>query len=289
MFVLTALAGCVATPADLEQDKVHEVSSDAFNRHFLVPDEAFVDAEAVSEAAVQAFLEHTPFGGVSFLARELVDGEPFSTALSRIARGVQINPIVLLATLQKEQGFVSRSERPLESVIEAAFGCGCHDRRPCIAGYAGLGPQLACAARHLREGFDAGSDRAPTRSGLLVGGTFRDGSGLSVTLSNRATLSLYTYTPWVLEGAGGNWLFWTLWQRFCQHFGYLQGMSTPFNEGFIGGSCTNDIDCFYDNGWCALGPDGRRTCTLACERICPDRPGPGWAITHCDRGTCAAP
>ncbi|MFN3202582.1 MAG: extensin family protein [Bradymonadia bacterium] len=63
------------------------------------------------------------------------------------------------------------------------------------------------------------------------------------------------------------------------------------NAGWIGGPCSNDGDCDYDEGYCLQDDEGypRGMCSLDCERVCPDRDG--MPVTFCigevvDGGAC---
>jgi hypothetical protein len=102
--------------------------------------------------------------------------------------------------------------------------------------------------------------------------------------ANRSSAILYTYTPWVLPGKGGNWLFWNVWRRYASALGYARGMSFPFNEGWIGGACQDARDCFYPNSIC-IGNAGSRFCSLPCATYCPPRGDTGWAPVECITGS----
>ena len=53
------------------------------------------------------------------------------------------------------------------------------------------------------------------------------------------------------------------------------------NTGWIGGPCSTDSDCSYEDGYCLLESQGypRGMCTLACDGLCPDRDG--LPVTFC--------
>jgi len=250
-----------------------------FYANRLVSDDAFFDTEAMTAADVQAFFERTPYGRRSFLAGERVaTGELLSTALVRTAAARGINPIVLLVTLQKERGLVSLSSAPARHSIDYAFGCGCPDGGSCSLTYKGLDKQLACAADAFRRYADDLEAGDATIAGFKPGSATRVLDGVRVTPANKATAMLYTYTPWIQQGFGGNWLFWNIWRRYSLGIGYQRGLSSPFNEGFIGGACAADDECYYQGGVCRDG-----ACSLSCTSLCPDRSG-GFAATFCVTG-----
>jgi hypothetical protein len=236
-----------------------------FNRHRLIPDQAFYDTTSMTAAEVQSFFEQTPYELRSFLAdRRLADGRLVSAALHEVAVSRGLNPIVLLVTLQKEAGLVSRRTAPSQHRVDFAFGCGCPNAT-CSAVFRGLDKQLACAADRFAEYTADLADRGTTISGWGPGITKSTVDRVSVTPTNNSTAALYTYTPEVKQGSGGNWLFWMVWRRYARHLEY--DVQFPFNEGWIGGNCTADADCLYDGGRCILADGGRQgTCTRSCER-----------------------
>jgi hypothetical protein len=250
-----------------------------FQPNRVVSDEAFFEVGALTADQVQAFLEDTPYGRRSFLAdHRLDDGQRVSAALVAAAERHQLNPLVLLVTLQKEAGLISRSISPGGHRVDYAFGCGCPDGGGCMSAYRGLDRQLECAAARFREYADDLDAGGTTIAGYRPGKASRVLDGTTVVPANQATAMLYTYTPWILRGSGGNWLFWNVWRRYAIDLGYERGLGFPFNEGFIGGACGSDADCFYDGGVCRGA-----ICTLPCTSICPDRAG-GFATTFCAAG-----
>ena len=61
------------------------------------------------------------------------------------------------------------------------------------------------------------------------------------------------------------------------------------NDGWIGGWCASDADCAYPEaagGLCLTEAQGwpGGTCSLPCDRLCPDREGPGVSVTFCISG-----
>ena len=286
--ILSCATACTVTGSEelVEHDPLdyEELGTDGkadgvlavFYANRLVSDDAFFDSTAMSAADVQAFLEHTPYGRRSFLAGErMASGELLSSALARTAAERGLNPIVLLVTLQKERGLVSRTTAPSRRSVDYAFGCGCPDGGSCSLALKGLDRQLACAADAFRAYADDLEGGAATIGGFQPGVASRVLDGVKVTPANKATAMLYTYTPWIQRGYGGNWLFWNIWRRYSVGIGYARGLSSPFNEGFIGGACAADDECYYQGGLCRDG-----VCSLSCTSVCPDRSG-GFATTFC--------
>ena len=258
--------------------------SDTFDRHQIVAEDFFVNTEAVSGDAIQAFFEESPYGR-SWLADARIGEERASDAIARESREAGINPILMLARMQVEKSLVSKAARPSQSSVDYAFGCGCPDGRSCSSAYRGLSKQVRCAADTLRGLHDDSTAGAGT---WRKGSTRRSLDGRSVTPINDATAALYGYTPWVLEGRGGNWLVWNVVKRFTRHFeamGLLNQGEGVAPLPFIGTLCERDEQCGFvldgAQGFChrfeaASGTHG--FCTVLCEGYCPDRDGHAWTF-----------
>ena len=94
---------------------------------------------------------------------------------------------------------------------------------------------------------------------------------MAVTPADDSTAALYQYTPLVAVGqAGGNWLFWNLWQGFASALGYTPPDGGTSASSWIGDACTGSGTCAYDGtaGTCATQFPGG-LCTLACQGSCP--------------------
>jgi hypothetical protein len=202
-----------------------------FDKQRIMDDAFFVASESVGEAEVQRFLERTPYGSRCFLADERIDGRTAAAEIVAGARSEGINPVVLLARMQVEKSLISKTSRPSSRSVDYAFGCGCPDGRACDPAYRGLRRQVACAARTLRRHFDG--SMAGT-SPWVMGRSKRTLDRVRVTPSNHATASLYSYTPWVLSGRGGNWLVWNVTTKFARGFAQLGPLSPPAPEAPAG-------------------------------------------------------
>ena len=254
---------------------------DAFDRHHVLDDGFFTAVDAVSAEGVQRFLERSPYGRRCFLADVRVGGGTAAEAIVKSARAEGINPIVMLARMQVEKSLIAKTSSPGGAAVDYAFGCGCPDNRACNPAYRGLDKQIACAARTLRRHFDGSVDG----SGAWRKGRTRDTlDPLSVTPANHATASLYAYTPWVLQGRGGNWLVWNITLRFADHFSQLGVVDLPGDDpgaepgpapAWVGTPCDDDAACDFGaqgSGSCQRY-EGGGICTLSCEGFCPDRAG----------------
>ena len=275
----------VPRPAPIAEDLVVAQGSKSdgtvFNPNFLVDDHVFEDGTYLTAAQIQSFLESTPYDKRSFLA-DWTDGHGSAAQLiAAAAKKYRINPLALLARLQVEWSLVYRDEAPKAFALDHAMGCGCHDGDPyCTSGEAGFANQLECGAGVFRKAMDDLLERGATVSGWRVGKAKTTLDPKTVTPANRATAALYTYTPWVLEGRGGNWLFWNVFRKFSMHL--LK--ATP-NHHWVGGACTTKAACTFDDGTC-LNTGAAQFCTSACDRYCPDTKAEFTATTFCaDLGT----
>ena len=115
-----------------------------------------------------------------------------------VARACEVNPQVLLVTLQKEQGLVTaKSVATLK--YRKAMGYGCPDTSSCDSAYYGFFNQVYWAAR----AFNAYSNYPSNfrfQPGVTLNIAYNKasscGSKKDVYLQNRATAALYNYTPY---------------------------------------------------------------------------------------------
>jgi hypothetical protein len=211
-----ALAGLSASfaPADADRAVI------PFDPHELISDGAFRDAWAASAGDLRTFLARSPHGRRSALASwRAPDGRDAVDVLVAEAERVRVNPVVLLAKIQVEQSLVARERAPGRAV-DRAMGCHCPEGRSCAAAMRGFEAQVRCATSMLVGYADEIAHRGATRSLWRVGSPRPAACGVVVAPRNRATASLYTYTPYVLEGRGGNWLFHRIFRRYAHYLGY---------------------------------------------------------------------
>jgi hypothetical protein len=186
-----------------------------FDRHNIMSDAVLLTDDAVDAAAVQAFLEDSPYNTRSWLADYTIDGVPFSEVLVEEARTGGIDPVVLLARMQVESSLVSKTVKPGTTTINHSLGCGCPDGARCNRGYAGMRAQLACAVDVLTTQINGSQDgTGQWRLGLAR----KTLDPISITPRSHATAALYAYTPWVLVSRGGNWLVWNVTRKYLKHF-----------------------------------------------------------------------
>ena len=195
-----------------------------YNQPFLT-DAQLVAANSMTVDQIRAFL--TQRGSYFAQSRADVDAVVFDMAqvIYDAAQQYQVNPQVLLTTLQKESGAVTSGNRPSDTRLRSLMGAGA----PSTAR-----AQLAYAAQLFRSYQNALVNSGQTVSGWRVGVSKATADGVSVTPATNAVAGQFTYTPyagagWGGSSAGGVSLFCSLWQQFG--FGGATS-SAPVNNDF---------------------------------------------------------
>lgn len=170
------------------------LASDPPINELCLNDAEFTDFRALNLDLIRAFLEEND----SFLQRRIkdVDGVEIDPAeeLFQAAQTSQINPRVLLATLQKEQSGITRTEPPPVDRQRLLMGFGAPST---------IRDQNKEAAAQFRRDFDHLSRGEPTAGGWQVGVEKQTLDPLPVTPASKAAAVLYSYTPWVGKAFGG--------------------------------------------------------------------------------------
>ena len=199
-----------------EESSVLGVNSNipSFNRNFILSDETFSSKRVFpTQNSIQRYLESVN----SPLKNYVVDGRPASYWIFSASNGVtsskwgivpNINPGVILAFLEKEQSLLSRSGYNVytdpENRIKTAMGYGCPDTARCDADYFGFVNQVNWGAYQLQYNYnfaDSGRNVFPYKTQQTI--TTLD--EYNVFLTNRATASVYRYTPHVYWGNYNLW------------------------------------------------------------------------------------
>lgn len=204
----------------------------------LISDEEFLNINSMTVGDIQnylvrnnSYLQYYQENG-RFAAQIIWDAAHGATVDSRgTLNGIvvdqntgTVNPMVILVTLQKEQSLITRTTRS-DSALTWAMGYGCLEngtRNPNLAGFA---KQVDWAAWQLRYNFHRAESERTWATNYKVGQTMRfsDWTGsYNVTFANRATASLYRYTPHVFNG---NFNFWRMYHDSGQ---LLVGSINPY-------------------------------------------------------------
>ena len=206
------------------------VASTGFDAGYIISDGVFFNSGAMSQSAIQSFIAGKSTACVDYtsgstkytclknykassttrLADQNCSGisgrsnELASTIIYRVARACDINPQVLLVTLQKEQGFITGGARP-SSIYRKAMGYGCPDTADCNAKYYGLFNQVYGAAWQLQQ--YGVSNNFAFKAGRTSAIQYHPNASCktkTVTVRNEATAALYNYTPYTPNTAALN-------------------------------------------------------------------------------------
>lgn len=242
----------------------------------IISDEVFFNATSMTAQQIQAFLDTqsptctaatclrhlqvtTPDRAPTGLCRAYPGGvETFAVALWKIAQACTINPQVLLATIEKESGGLSKVN-PQPGWDAAMLGFACPDTGPggtanCSAEFAGVVAQTWGLAQVFQKYTQHPGDYNYTigDNQILFNVVEQCQQTKTVNIVNQATANLYIYTPYTpsdeslaaypaaVTGPGaacasyGNRNFWHL---FTKYFGSTGG-GAPTGPAAGGGAGT---------------------------------------------------
>jgi Domain of unknown function (DUF4214) len=226
--VLTALAlvaAAIVAPASAARaDDGPDMSK--FQRGKIISDRIFFEADAMSEAAIQAFLDKkvpTCAAGFDCLKDYMATTtsrpddvycngyispgvqEKASRIIWKVAQSCGINPQVILVTLQKENGLITKTA-PSSGAYKTAMGYACPDSGSCATKYYGLFNQIWFATRVFQAYLEPGHF-TQYQVGKTVTVQYHPKvknltcASKTFKIENEATEILYTYTPYTPNGA----------------------------------------------------------------------------------------
>lgn len=167
----------------------------------LLSNAEFTRSDAATKQEIQDYLS----GKGSFLANYAEGQLTAADIIVQAAQKSQINPWVVLSTLEKENSMVSRQSKPRARVISASMGYGHTDGGKTI-GKSGFQHQVTKGAELLRQLYDEAQGQTfPTKVRV-------DYKKRTIQVDNAATLALMRYTPHTVDThlkqvGGGNFLF----------------------------------------------------------------------------------
>lgn len=209
----------------------------AYNAGAIIDDWKFVNKDTMAEGDIQAFLvsknsvclknyqSPEPTGGGNYGGNVAA-----SRVIYRTAQLHGINPQVILVTLQKETSLITRGDCP-DWVYRTSMGMGCPDGADCDAQYFGFSKQVWEGTKLLRNCYYQDKpgwfcSYVPYTTAFVRYNPNQSCGGTNVYISNRATASLYTYTPYQPGGRPG-----------CEAYGNLN-FSNLMDSWFPGGVYT---------------------------------------------------
>ena len=195
-------------------------ASAGFNSSNLIPDGTFINISRLDVGGIQRFLESKNSylkdfseGGRS-AAQIIYDAAQGEGDAAGSLNGISVNtstgtvnPQVILVTLQKEQSLISKTTRD-DNALRKAMGYACPDSGSCNPNYAGFTKQVENGAWQFRYNYERAQGRGFSNYQVGQSFCFDDWNGTHCgKFGNRATASLYRYTPHVYNG---NYNFWNL-------------------------------------------------------------------------------
>lgn len=242
---------------------VTAANGNAFNPNRIIDDLVFNNTNAMSIGDIQNFLNskvpscdrwHAAGSGSQgaqppwTCLRDFSEGgKSAAQIIWEAGQFYNINPQVILATLDKETGLVTDTW-PYPWQYRTAMGMGCPDGAPCDAQYYGFTNQVYQGTRHFRN-FQLQNPNwtIPHRIGLNnIKWHPNAACGTSqVNIENGATSALYSYTPYRPNQAALNNLYGTgdgcssygnrnFWRNFTDWFGSTT--ATNYDYSFVSSS-----------------------------------------------------
>ncbi|WP_127792905.1 hypothetical protein [Agromyces sp. LHK192] len=275
MIAIAGLIGILVAPIPSPEPAMAADAS-AFDPGNIISDATFFNGAAMTPAQVQSFLNQqvvncvgangqpclkdyrqatTTRAASSYCAQ--YNGSASESAaeiIAKVGAACRINPQVLIVTLQKERGLVTRVS-PTDSDYRIAMGYACPDTAPCDAEYFGFFNQVYNAARQFQRytqnptawNYQAGRENTIGFHPNAACGSSR------VFIRNQATANLYIYTPYQPNAAALANLYGTgdgcssygnrnFWRMFTDWFGSPSNwLQSPSFEGgsFSGWGASN--------------------------------------------------
>lgn len=183
----------------------------------IISNSEFIE-ESMTSLQIQEFLNNRK----SCLKDKYNNTYP-SSIIHDVCVDIGINPKLMLVTIQKEKGLISR-ESATKSRLDWAMGVGCYDNGKKNLRFKGLDKQLKAAGETFRTWYDDGLSKNISQNNFKMKINYNKEY---ITVKNEATYSLYRYTPHSYDRvvyqntgkkSGGNYLFVAVWKNFFKRF-----------------------------------------------------------------------
>lgn len=185
----------------------------------VIPYDTWRASSSMSQADIQTFLEALPGPLKSVVSTDYAGvTKPASQIIWEASRAWNMNPKIVLATLQKEQSLLTVSNTSNAARLIKAMGCGVYgdanndgktDNR-----YPGFGKQVWNGARVLST-YEITYNWFPGKTKNVTAYKTVDGKSVSYTKTivpkNASTFALYTYTPYYPQKL--------VWDVYTRYFG----------------------------------------------------------------------
>ncbi|MBC7761021.1 MAG: hypothetical protein H7201_04330 [Candidatus Saccharibacteria bacterium] len=267
------------------------LSGSQFDPGNIISDQYFYDTNAMSEPQIQSFLnsnvgvcttgnclnvlrvatpskpaKYSDTGALVCAAYGGSSSESAADVIFKVQQACGISAKVILVTLQKEQGLVSK-KAVTQGILDRAMGYGCPDSTggTCASEYYGFFNQVYWGSWQLKR-YGTKTPFGTYQPGLRNVGFNPNTAcgGGAVNIKNNATAALYNYTPYQpnsaalanLTGLGdacssyGNRNFWVYYNNWFGSTTMPPG--TP--EGSLDSVTSGGVGALTVSGW-AVDPD----------------------------------
>ncbi|MDD2647107.1 MAG: hypothetical protein PHV78_03540 [Patescibacteria group bacterium] len=182
-----------------------------FDPNYIISDHELTNWQSATKDEIIGFLKGKGGALSAYYTSDLDNqvkhaGEIIYNAATRY----QINPLVIVTIVQKEQTLVTR-QAIKSTQYDWATGFACYDNRNPVSRFSGFTIQVDRTAWRLRYFLEH-----PWEFTYRAGQVYKI-SGRKVRPQNLATAALYNYTPYI----NGNKLFWQIWQSWFAKKGSL--------------------------------------------------------------------
>ena len=216
--VIGAILLSVLVPLTAAAPPARAADASTFDPGNIISNETFFNSAAMTADQIQAFLnqkvvncigansqpclknfsQSTPSrAATSSCSAYQGANESAASIIAKVANACGINPQVLIVTLQKERGLITK-QSPTSGDYQISMGYGCPDTAPCDTDYYGFFNQVYNAASQFQRytknptawGYQAGRYNTIQFSPNAACGSSQ------VYIRNQATANLYIYTPY---------------------------------------------------------------------------------------------
>lgn len=153
----------------------------------VIADDEFTDFNFMTVEELTALLVSMN----SPMAEEYEGVKP-ADIIIEVAKENKVNPLVILATMQKENGLVQTKKKISKFKLDWAMGVGVYDNGKMNQAYKGFKKQITGAADTFRKNFDKGANLISAKKSTKLPINYGKDN---FSPANAATYSLYSYTP----------------------------------------------------------------------------------------------
>ncbi|GAB2510877.1 LGFP repeat-containing protein [Paramicrobacterium agarici] len=278
LLVVGIVTAAVLTAMPIETQKAEAATFDAGH---IIDDEVFYDSTTMTESQIRSFInskvptcssgytcldeyrENTTGRSADSYCKSIAGGknEDAARIIYKVSRACDINPQVILVTLQKEQGLLTH-HWPSEWRYTIAMGFGCPDGADCNSKYFGFQNQLYLGARQFQiyRAWPNSFNYVAGKTNTIKWHPNSSCGTSSVYIENQATAGLYNYTPYRPNQAALNAGYGT--GNSCSSYGnrnFFLYFNDWFGSTYAGPSVHPKLQTYYTQNGGASGLLGKPT------------------------------